>query len=120
MSRLYKKVPPRIPRLPGMSVVLATLEASPGSETFVSSLLVQLVGPTSKEAGTICYVVHVDPNHRGRFVVYERYRDDESLDAHLSAAWLASELKKLEGHLLAPPQVLRLQPLAAFDRATAK
>ena len=59
-------------------------EAEPGHEEELAEQLSSLVAPTRREPGCITYELHRDPENPARFMFYERFRNQEALDAHLA------------------------------------
>ena len=61
------------------------LEAAPGREKELENALRALVAPTRGEPGCIAYRLHMDPEAPGKFMFYEKFRDQAALDAHIAS-----------------------------------
>ena len=59
------------------------MEAVPGREEELAGELRRLLVPTRNEPGCLAYWLHDDPEHRGKFMFYEKFVDQAALDAHL-------------------------------------
>jgi quinol monooxygenase YgiN len=61
------------------------MEAVPGREQELEIQLRALLAPTRSEPGCIAYELHCDPEHAGRFMFYEKFKDQAALDDHLAS-----------------------------------
>lgn len=77
--------------------VIATIEAKQGSEAGVEMALRAMLTPTRAEAGCIQYALNQEIDTPVRFVMVERWRDAQALDAHLASAHMAQLLSALDG-----------------------
>ena len=85
--------------------VVAELQAKPGKEEDVRSLLLTLIEPTRREEGCVQYDLHMNTGDPGRFVFYENWTSREHLDRHLASPHLTAAVA-VAGDLLAkPPQI---------------
>jgi quinol monooxygenase YgiN len=62
--------------------VLATLQIDPPHVEPVRAALLRLAEHAAGEDGTELFTVHEAVGQDGRFVVFERYRDDAAVQAH--------------------------------------
>lgn len=60
------------------------MESIPGREQELENELHTLLSPTREEPGCLAYELHRDPDHSGRFLLYEKFRDQTALDTHLA------------------------------------
>jgi quinol monooxygenase YgiN len=65
-------------------VLNVVFEAVPGREEDLARQLQALLAPTRKEAGCLAYELHHDPENRARFMFYEKFADQASLDLHVA------------------------------------
>jgi len=66
-----------------MAYVLAvTWTAKPGNETAVHEILQKMGEASRQEPGVIDYTTHVDPENPREFFIYEKYHDEDGLEAH--------------------------------------
>jgi quinol monooxygenase YgiN len=65
-----------------MLTVVAVLNAKQGSEKEMGDALAGIVPKIEAEEGTLAYVVHRAKKEPGKFLIYEKYRDKESLNIH--------------------------------------
>ncbi len=70
----------------GDNIVLNVhMEAVPGREQDLERELSALLEPTRKESGCLAYELHRDPEHPGRFMFYEKFKNQVALDQHLNS-----------------------------------
>ena len=60
------------------------MEAVPGREDELVAQLTALLAPSREEAGCLAYQLHRDPEHPGKLLFYEKFKDQAALDAHLA------------------------------------
>jgi quinol monooxygenase YgiN len=74
-------------------VVIAQYRARAGEAGRVEQALRNMVAPTRAEPGNRDYQVFRDPKDSSRFVLFERYADEEAFEAHRETphfgTWLA-------------------------------
>ena len=68
--------------------VIAHMRAAPGREEELRRELSELVGPTTEEDGFVNYDLHESLAEPGTFYLYENWRSEAQLDAHLQAPHL--------------------------------
>lgn len=64
--------------------IVATLSAIEGRETDLLELLSVLVSSSQAEKGCIHYILHVDTERPGTFIIYEAWLDQIALDEHMA------------------------------------
>ena len=88
-----------------MVVLAVSWKAKPGKEADVERLFQVLQAESRKEAGCLLYVVQRHREDRGRFFVYEQYKDDAALEAHRATAhfqtYATNELPQIAERLAA-------------------
>ena len=98
-----------------MTAITATFDAKPGREAELEAALRDLVRSVAGESGVLDYRLHRAPDAPGRFFLYERYRDQATVDAHLNTPHLKQVMDRVPDLCASSPQVAFLQPLAAID-----
>jgi quinol monooxygenase YgiN len=91
--------------------VLATLAAAPEHADALRIALLRLAGAAAGEPGTELFQVNESAGSPGRFVVFERYRDDAAVTAHRTSAAMAQFRDALRGTGTSP-DIAFLTPLA--------
>ncbi|MEA5570601.1 putative quinol monooxygenase [Calothrix sp. UHCC 0171] len=92
--------------------VLVSVAALPGKEKEVTSLLLQLVGPSRQEEGCIRYELlqnHVEPTE---FVFIEEWESEVALMGHIDSIHVQEIFRELGNLLATPPVIHRYQVLA--------
>jgi quinol monooxygenase YgiN len=99
-----------------MIIVKAILDAQPGKEEDLEILLRAIVSKVQAEEGTIEYTLHRALNTPRRFFFYEKYRDQEACDYHMTTSYLQELLKRFEEQLVHVPEVELFEEIAGFSR----
>ncbi|WP_127497582.1 putative quinol monooxygenase [Paenibacillus glycanilyticus] len=84
-----------------MITIVAILKARPGTERQLRDELLKVAAPSRAEEGCVDYILHNSPEHPEQYVLYENWKDEDALQAHLASshyqeyrrsteAWLAS------------------------------
>jgi quinol monooxygenase YgiN len=95
--------------------LLALLEAKPGKEKEVEEFLKSAQPLAARESGTTTwYAVKLGP---AKFGIFDTFRDEAGRDAHLSGEIAKALFAKADELLAKPPQVERLEILAAKSPA---
>jgi quinol monooxygenase YgiN len=69
--------------MPKVGIILtAMVKAKPGEEEAVKAVLLELVEPTRKEPGCLCYNLHQSKSDKTQFMFYEQWASQEAIDAH--------------------------------------
>ncbi len=63
-------------------VLVAELTAKAGEEGAVKKAFIDMLAPTRKEQGCICYNLHQSAKDQKVFMFYELWANQEALDAH--------------------------------------
>ena len=85
--------------MPESPIVLSVvLEAAPGREQELGSLLSSLVAPTRAEAGCLVYELHTSHEKPGAFFFYEKFAGQNALDAHVNSPHFQNFVKQREGN----------------------
>jgi len=91
-----------------MIVLWATLKVKPGKEDELIAAMRKLVAAVRQnEPGALDYTLHRSRKDPAIFQVYEKYRDDAALKAHMGSAHFQEAGKKF-GNLLAGPPGLEM------------
>lgn len=72
-----------------MIVISGTLTLDAANATLMQELTAILVAATVQEDGNLAYEYWQDPADAGRWRVFEEWRDDEALNAHMAAPAMA-------------------------------
>lgn len=89
-----------------MIVLSAELQAQPGCEQELETLLRTLINPVRKEVGTIAYSLSRARELSGRFFFYEKYRDQEACDHHMASSYLKAVLQQAGPLLAEAPRLM--------------
>jgi quinol monooxygenase YgiN len=73
----------------GEVVVAASFKVRPGREQEAEEALREVARATHEEDGCLLYALHRGVDDPGRFVLLERWRSREDLDAHLQQPYVA-------------------------------
>jgi quinol monooxygenase YgiN len=73
----------------GEVVVAATFKVKDGVEEQAEAIIREVVRETHAEEGCITYALHRGLDDPGRFVLLERWRSREDLDAHFQQPYVA-------------------------------
>jgi quinol monooxygenase YgiN len=88
------------------------MEAAVGREKDLERELSALVAPTRSEAGCLTYELHRDPEHPGKFMFYEKFKNQAALDEHVNAPYFKDFLNyRAKGDPVAVTTVTRWRVL---------
>ncbi|OGP58333.1 MAG: hypothetical protein A2V67_03990 [Deltaproteobacteria bacterium RBG_13_61_14] len=91
-----------------MIVLAATLKAKAGKEDELIAAMKKLVAAVRQnEPGALDYTLHRSKKDPATFLVYEKYRDDAAMKAHMGSVHFQEASKKF-GELLAGPPGLEM------------
>jgi len=90
---------------PKIITVIATIQARPGKEAELKQVLLGLIAPTRKEKGCINYDLHISPEDPAKFLFFETWTSQATLDAHLQSPHLQSLLPRVEELCAAFPEI---------------
>lgn len=99
-----------------MITVVAKLQATPGKEEELATVLQDMVGKVkANEAGRVVrYSLHRADNDPTLFLFYEQYADADALDAHGKTEHMAAMGASLRGLLAGRPVIERYTQIAAI------
>lgn len=92
--------------------VVATFKAKPGQAQAVRQTLEKMVGPTRAEPGNLGYDLHEGAKDSSEFVLYEHWRSQPDLDAHMHKPYFKQMDQDLSGVLQQPYTVTLLKHIA--------
>jgi quinol monooxygenase YgiN len=92
--------------------VFATVSAAAGKEDALRAALVELVEASHTEPGVLHYILHEDPKKLGNFYVFEVYKDQAAVDAHMGSAHLAAAFAKAGPLLSGAPSIVPTKVVA--------
>lgn len=81
----------------GAVIILAQLTAKDGKEAEMRAALAEMLDPTHKEDGCICYLLHQAKDDKRKFMFYEQWASQAALDAHGKSDHMKVLQKKLAG-----------------------
>lgn len=85
--------------------VLAILQAKPGKETELETVLTDLVEPSRREDTCVNYDLHRSVDTPGLFMFYENWLSKEAHAQHSETPHYKAAFRKLETLLLKPAEV---------------
>jgi quinol monooxygenase YgiN len=75
-------------------ILIARLTAKPGQSETLGHGLMQLIAPTSEEAGSLGYVLHRDNEDPDVWILYETWASRSDLDAHFEKPYTKAMLAR--------------------------
>jgi quinol monooxygenase YgiN len=90
---------------PTMICVIVLAKVRPGKEEDARSALAATAASTRQEPGCLQYDLHVDLSDPGSLAIYERWRDQAALDAHMKMPYVQSLFARLPELLSEPPSM---------------
>lgn len=97
-------------------IVVATMQVLPGRAEELVERFGAVVEATHREEGCLAYALHRDRSDHSRFVLIERWRSQEDLDAHFQQPYMAAVAGLADG-LAGPPEVIFCEALPQGDPA---
>lgn len=97
-----------------MIVLTAVIQAKPGKEQELQSLLTSLFPQVKQEEGVIEYRLHTSKSVPGKFFFYEKYQDKQAMDRHASTPYLKDAFRKFDGLVSEKPQVELFEEIASI------
>jgi quinol monooxygenase YgiN len=84
-------------------------QAVAGREADLGGAFHSLIAPSRQEPGCLVYELHVDPEDPGKFMFYEKFKDQAALDVHLASPHFHNfqRLLKARGDLIASQTVTK-------------
>lgn len=95
-----------------MVVLLVTFEALPGKSAQMQQALEALVTQARREGGCELFVAHRVSESPDIYILYEQWRDSESLDAHNAGAAVQRMVALLPELVEGKPKVSKLESIA--------
>ncbi len=92
--------------------VVAEMLAKPGKEEALKTQLLAMVAETHKEEGCVQYDLHVSTKEPGRFIFYENWTSEETLDRHSKSPHLTAFGKVAPEFLAEPVRILTCRRIA--------
>lgn len=87
-----------------MIVIIATMKVKQGSASGFEDIMIELANAVRKdEPGNLQYTINL--TNEGDYVILEKYRDQEALQAHQQAPHFQAAFPKLSQFLESPPQI---------------
>jgi quinol monooxygenase YgiN len=86
--------------------VFANVTAAAGNEDKLRDVLKTLVMATKEEPGVISYILHEDVKTAGNFYVFEAYKDQAAVDAHMASPHLAAAFAAAGSLLAGAPSIV--------------
>lgn len=78
-----------------MIVVTGTIDVHPEDVWPATTIAAEMVRRTEMEDGCVSYRFYVDINHLTRFRLYEEWRDEEALAAHMKTPHMEAFLARI-------------------------
>ncbi|MBK5118254.1 MAG: antibiotic biosynthesis monooxygenase [Thermoleophilia bacterium] len=97
-------------------VVVATVQVLPGHAEGLIEGFRPIVEGSHAEPGCLSYSLHRDKADPQRFVIVERWRSQEDLDAHFAQPHMAA-IAELADSLAGPPEVVFSEPIPLGEPA---
>jgi quinol monooxygenase YgiN len=98
-------------------IVVATLQAKPGSEEAAQALLTETIEATHQEEGCITYALHVSKSDPAQFVIVERWESQEALEAHGATPHMAHLASAARDLFAARPIIIFTDAIPVGDPA---
>jgi len=89
--------------------VVALIAPKPGKRNEVKNILLELVAATRREEGCIQYDLLEETSNATDYTFVERWATQAALDAHFKMPHFAVAAEKLDGLLIAPPDIAQLK-----------
>jgi len=99
-----------------MIVIKAMLQAKSGMESSLEELLKGIIPSVQTEKDTIVYTLHRSQEHTGRFLFYEKYKDQQACNDHMTTPYLQELLRQCKALLSEPPEIELFEEIAGFTR----
>jgi quinol monooxygenase YgiN len=99
-----------------MITLVATMQAKPGKEQELETVLQTVFPKVQLEKGTVAYVLHRSTEKVGQFFFYEKYQDQQALEHHGSTPYLKELFSTIADLLLEKPEIKLYEEVAAISR----
>ncbi len=97
--------------LPDRFGMVVRLEAHPGGRAAVLDALHRYADRLDREPATEFFVISLDPDEEEVVWLHEWFHEEAGIEAHRAAPAFGQLMKELSTTLVAPPGVMRFQPL---------
>lgn len=94
-----------------MITILATLSAKEHKQDQLRKVLADVVSPSRSEAGCILYALYESEERDGTFVFFEKWKDEDALQAHIETDHY-QKYRELSEPYLASRDVKRLYDIS--------
>ncbi|HLH96531.1 MAG TPA: putative quinol monooxygenase [Xanthobacteraceae bacterium] len=91
--------------------MIARFQVKEDAQARVEQAFEKAVPPTLREAGVLAYQPHRDPATTAGFVVYERWKSLDDLEAHLRTSYIADLRQEIDAVMTGAPEFILLRPL---------
>jgi quinol monooxygenase YgiN len=91
--------------------MIARFRVAEDSQARVEQAFEKAVPPTLTEPGVLAYQPHRDPTDAAGFVVYERWKSLDDLEAHLRMSYIAALRQEIDAVMVGAPAFNLLRPL---------
>jgi quinol monooxygenase YgiN len=92
--------------------LLVRFEAKEGAGEKLEASFAKAIKLSRKEKGCLAYDLNRDPKMPSHYVLYERWQNLSSLEAHLKSAHIAAMLTELNESRAGPPEAQILLPVS--------
>lgn len=92
--------------------VFANVTAQHGKEGELRAALTALVAETKQEPGCVHYMVCEDHKRPGHFHIFEVYKNQAAVDAHMASPHLAAAFAKAGPLVSQPPSIIETKLVA--------
>ena len=96
-----------------MITLVAVLEAQEGKEKEMENALMEMIPKVQSEEGTLAYILHRSQSKPGKFLFYEKYKDEAALTHHSSTPYIKELFEKVGPLLAGSPSIETYDELAA-------
>jgi quinol monooxygenase YgiN len=91
--------------------MIARFRVTEDSQARVEHAFEKAVPPTLREPDVLAYQPHRDPTDTAGFVVYERWKSLDALEAHLRTSYIAELRQEIDAVIMGAPEFNLLRPL---------
>jgi len=98
-----------------MITVLAVLETQEGKEKEFEEALRIMVRNVNQEEGTLAYILHRAKDNPAKFMVYEKYKDEEAFAYHGTTPHMAELFEKIGPLMAGEPSIAMYEELVAKE-----
>jgi quinol monooxygenase YgiN len=91
--------------------MIARFRVTEDSQARIEQAFEKAIPPTLREPGVLAYQPHRDPKETAGFVVYERWKSLDDLEAHLRTLYIAELRQEIDAVITGAPEFNLLRPL---------